>query len=134
VAVSYIGGGNRSTRRKPSTCHKWLTNVITLLHRVHLVMWGIRTLVVIGTDCKRIEGLFAGRSFCVNFVFCHVAFFKFPVKSMTTIWYACIDCLWIRVCMNAGAIVVEIICIQSLNTHCMFSVFIRIFWLPMTGK
>jgi hypothetical protein len=23
---------------------------------------------------------------------------------------------------------------QSLNTHCMFSVFIRFFWLPMTGK
>ena len=51
MAVSYIGGGNRSTRRKPATCRKWLTNVITLLHRVHLVMWGIRTLVVIGTDC-----------------------------------------------------------------------------------
>ena len=24
--------------------------------------------------------------------------------------------------------------LQSLNTHCMFSVFIRIFWLPVTGK
>jgi len=29
VAVSFIGGGNRSTRRKPSTCHKSLTNFIT---------------------------------------------------------------------------------------------------------
>ena len=51
MAVSYIGGGNRSIRRKPATCRKWLTNVITLLHRVHLVMWGIRTLVVLDTDC-----------------------------------------------------------------------------------
>jgi hypothetical protein len=29
VAVSFIGGGNRSTRRKPSTCRKSLTNFIT---------------------------------------------------------------------------------------------------------
>jgi magnesium-transporting ATPase (P-type) len=26
VAVSFIGGENRSTRRKPQTCHKSLTN------------------------------------------------------------------------------------------------------------
>jgi hypothetical protein len=29
VAVSFIGGGNQSTQRKPPTCHKWLTNLIT---------------------------------------------------------------------------------------------------------
>jgi len=29
VAVSIIAGGNRSTRRKPLTCHKSLTNLIT---------------------------------------------------------------------------------------------------------
>jgi len=29
VAVSFIGGGNRSTRRKPLTCRKSLTNFIT---------------------------------------------------------------------------------------------------------
>jgi len=29
VAISFIEGGNRSTRRKPSTCHKALTNFIT---------------------------------------------------------------------------------------------------------
>jgi len=29
VAVSFIGGGNWSTSRKPSTCHKSLTNFIT---------------------------------------------------------------------------------------------------------
>jgi hypothetical protein len=29
VAVSFIGGGNRSTRRKPLTCHKSMTNFIT---------------------------------------------------------------------------------------------------------
>jgi hypothetical protein len=29
MAVSFIGGGNRSTRRKPPTCRKSLTNFIT---------------------------------------------------------------------------------------------------------
>jgi hypothetical protein len=29
VVVSFIGGGNRSTLRKPRTCHKTLTNFIT---------------------------------------------------------------------------------------------------------
>ena len=29
VAVSFIGGGNQSIRRKPLTCHKSLTNLIT---------------------------------------------------------------------------------------------------------
>jgi hypothetical protein len=29
VAVRFIGGGNRSTWRKPSTCRKLLTNFIT---------------------------------------------------------------------------------------------------------
>jgi hypothetical protein len=29
VVVSFIGGGNRSTRRKPQTCRKSLTNSIT---------------------------------------------------------------------------------------------------------
>ena len=29
VAVSFIGGGNRSTWRKPPTCDKSLTNFIT---------------------------------------------------------------------------------------------------------
>jgi hypothetical protein len=28
-AVSFIGGGNKSTRRKPPICHKSLTNFIT---------------------------------------------------------------------------------------------------------
>jgi len=29
LLVSFIGGGNRSTRRKPPTCWKSLTNFIT---------------------------------------------------------------------------------------------------------
>jgi len=29
MAVSFIGEGNQSTRRKPLTCHKSLTNFIT---------------------------------------------------------------------------------------------------------
>jgi hypothetical protein len=29
VAVTFIDGGNRSTWRKPPTCHKSLTNFIT---------------------------------------------------------------------------------------------------------
>jgi len=54
MAVSFLGGGTRSTRRKPPTCRKSLTNFITyMLYRVHLtwVGFGLKTLVVIGTDC-----------------------------------------------------------------------------------
>jgi len=29
VAISFIGGGNQSTRRKSPTCHKSMTNFIT---------------------------------------------------------------------------------------------------------
>ena len=52
VAVSFIGGGNQSMRRKPLTCRKSLTNLI--LYRVHLT-WGgfeLTTLVppIIGED------------------------------------------------------------------------------------
>ena len=52
MAVSFIGGGNRSTRRKPSTCRShWQTlshNVVSCTPRLN----GIRTqtLVVIYTD------------------------------------------------------------------------------------
>ena len=34
VEVSFIGGGNRSTQRKPPTCYKSLTNFITYCHGV----------------------------------------------------------------------------------------------------
>jgi len=37
-AVSFIGGGNRSTRRKRMTYHKSLTNYQIMLYRVHLTM------------------------------------------------------------------------------------------------
>jgi len=37
--VNFIGGGNRSTLRKPLTCLKSLTNLIKLrLYRVHLIL------------------------------------------------------------------------------------------------
>ena len=53
VAVSFTGGGNRSTRRKPPICRKSLTNYITMLYRVHLAWAGfeLTPLVVINTDC-----------------------------------------------------------------------------------
>ena len=34
MAVSFIGGGNRSTRRKPSTCRRSLTNCIPWMHEL----------------------------------------------------------------------------------------------------
>jgi len=54
MAVSFIGGGNLSTRRKPLTCRKSLTNFYhIMLYRVHLTCEEFEptTLVVIGTDC-----------------------------------------------------------------------------------
>ena len=52
MEVSFIGGWNRSTWRKPPTCLKSLTNFITL-YREHLIWVGLKltTLVKIGTDC-----------------------------------------------------------------------------------
>jgi hypothetical protein len=50
MAVSFIGGGNQSTQRKPPTFHMSLTNL--MLHRVHFVRaeFKLTTLLVIGTD------------------------------------------------------------------------------------
>jgi hypothetical protein len=44
VTVSFIGGGNRRTQRKPPTCCKSLTKLYhILLHGEHLSMSGIQT-------------------------------------------------------------------------------------------
>jgi len=54
VAVSFIGGGNQSTRRKPPTCCKYLTNFITYCCIEYTSPWvgfKLTTLVVIGADC-----------------------------------------------------------------------------------
>ena len=51
--VSFIGGGNRSTRRKQPTCCNSLTNLIKIMiQRVHLARVGfdLKTLMVIDTD------------------------------------------------------------------------------------
>ena len=54
MTVSFIGGGNQSTWRKPLTSRKLLNFFYhIMLYRVHLVWTGfeLTNLVVIGTDC-----------------------------------------------------------------------------------
>ena len=54
MAVSFIGGGNRSTRRKPLTCCKSLTNCITYCCIEYTSPWTLferTTFVVMCTDC-----------------------------------------------------------------------------------
>ena len=43
VAVTFIGGGKRSTLRKLLTCGKSLTNYHIILYRVHFTMTGTQT-------------------------------------------------------------------------------------------
>ena len=55
VAVSFIGGGNRSTWIKPQICHKSLTNFITYCCIGYTSSWTgfeLTTVVVIGTGYK----------------------------------------------------------------------------------
>jgi hypothetical protein len=50
---SFIGGGNRNTQRKPPTCRKSLTNVITLCCIEYTSSWAgfeLIILLLIGTD------------------------------------------------------------------------------------
>jgi hypothetical protein len=54
VSVSFIGGGNQTSRRKPPTCRKSLTNFITSWYIEYTspsAVFEITTLVVIMTDC-----------------------------------------------------------------------------------
>jgi hypothetical protein len=54
MAVSFIGGENQSTRRKPPTCRKSLKNFIPWCCIEYTSPWTrfkFTTLVVIGTDC-----------------------------------------------------------------------------------
>ena len=50
VAVSFIGGGNRSTQRKPPICCKSLTHSVISITPCH-EGFKLTSLVVIGTDC-----------------------------------------------------------------------------------
>ena len=54
MVISFIGGGNQSTRRKPLICRKSLTNFITYCCIEYTSPWTgfeLATLVVMGTDC-----------------------------------------------------------------------------------
>ena len=62
---SFIGGGNRSTQRKPPSCRKALMHYHTMLYLVHLVMRGIQTHNVSGNR----KGLFIKRCLLILIIF-----------------------------------------------------------------
>ena len=51
ILVIIMVAGNRRTWRKPPTCHKSLTNFITILYTSPWSRFELTTSVVIGTDC-----------------------------------------------------------------------------------
>ena len=54
ITVIYIVGGNRSTQRKPQTCRKSLTNLITqfcIEYTSPSAVFELSILVIKGTDC-----------------------------------------------------------------------------------
>jgi hypothetical protein len=69
MAVSFIGGGNRGTQRKPPTCRKSLTNLITWCCIEYTSSWmefELTTLVVIDIDCT--DNCFIHSNWHVEFV------------------------------------------------------------------
>ena len=70
VADSFIGGGNRSTRRKSLTCLNSLTNFITWYCIKYTSPWAgfeITTLVVIGTGCTGSKSNMTITCPCLNY-------------------------------------------------------------------
>ena len=106
MAVSFIGGGNRSTRRKPPTCRKSLTNFITYSRLVI----GTSRIVRSAKNFVRITSSFGGGEFmktlrkvCTcqkywNFLFyCsniakseNAMLWRMPSRLETCIVYSCI--------------------------------------------
>ena len=94
VAVSFIGGGNWSTRRKPSTCRHSLTNFITWCCNEYASPWTgfeLTTLVVIGTDCT---GSCKSNYHAITTTTAPLSFFKVASLKCQT-WLVFVQQLWI---------------------------------------
>ena len=95
MAVSFIGGGNQSTQRKPQTCHKSLTLYHILLYRVHIVWAGfeLTMLVVIGTDCiGSYKSTYNTITTAINYN--GITAYKSHLKSKSLVINLCVSSFW----------------------------------------
>ena len=82
MAVSFIGGGNRSTQRKPQTCRKSPTNFFTQCCIEYTSPWTefkLTTVVVIGIGCT---GSWKSRPW---WLLCNFDIFFFDLSDIITI-------------------------------------------------
>ena len=122
MAVSFIGGGNRRTRRKPPTCRMSLTNFIMLLYSLPWAGVECKTSVVIGTDCIGSCKSNYHRIMVATAPYSHVevtGVFS-GVRVAQSLNFCALSCRWLFVSL----------CVFFWSLHCLSFIDLRLLILP----